>query len=533
MQNLLSGEDFLSAENSPWPTPGSQEEIQAYNQLLARVPQLYRALSVDPRTPQTVVVVPSLSMDPRELRKITGFWHYEERMLVNLMLLRQPRTKLIYVTSQQIDPMVVDYYLSLLPGVPSAHARSRLVMLHCGDSSPKPLTQKILERPRLIQRIVSHVRDMNRAHLVCFNSTSYERTLSVRLGLPLHSVDPHLWDLGTKSGCREVFRAAGVSLPFGFERLRSHTEIAQALADVKRNDPECLRAVVKLNEGFSGEGNAVFRFDGVDATLGPKTLHRTIYDLLPTRLAFEAPQEEWDSFLSKYEEMGGIVESWVEGEKKVSPSVQCRVNALGESQVISTHDQLLGGPSGQVFMGCIFPAEDAYRMEIQAAGAKVAEELANRGVMGRFGIDFVSVCQPDGSWEHEAIEVNLRKGGTTHPFLSLKFLTAGQLNLEDGLFYAPSGKPKYYFASDTIHKEQYRGLLPEDLVDISVFHGLHFHGPTERGVVFHLIGALSEFGKLGLVAIGDNPQQARFLHRQTLQVLDDETSKSVQELATK
>ena len=118
-------------ESNNWPSPGSQEEIAAYNALLTRVPELYRMLSSDPRTPQTVVVVPSLSMDPRELQKITGVWHYEERMLVNLMLLRQPRTRLIYVTSQPIDPMVVDYYLSLLPGVPSSHARTRLVMLNC------------------------------------------------------------------------------------------------------------------------------------------------------------------------------------------------------------------------------------------------------------------------------------------------------------------------------------------------------------------------------------------------------------------
>ena len=104
----------LAMESNNWPVPGSQEEIAAYSALLTRVPELYRMLSADPRTPQTVVVVPSLSMDPRELQKITGVWHYEERMLVNLMLLRQPRTRLIYVTSQAIDPMVVDYYLSLL-----------------------------------------------------------------------------------------------------------------------------------------------------------------------------------------------------------------------------------------------------------------------------------------------------------------------------------------------------------------------------------------------------------------------------------
>jgi hypothetical protein len=143
-------------------------------------------------------------------------------------------------------------------------------------------------------------------------------------------------------------------------------------------------------------------------------------------------------------------------------------------------------------------------------------------VIGRFGIDFVSVREGN-AWTHHAIEVNLRKGGTTHPFLTLKFLTSGSYNVEDGMFYAPSGRPKYYFSTDTIHSDRYIGLRPEDLIDIAVYHGMHFHAPTERGVVFHLIGALSEFGKLGLVAIGDNPQQARFLYKQALQVLDEET----------
>ncbi|MCA9572620.1 MAG: hypothetical protein KC656_32490, partial [Myxococcales bacterium] len=170
-----------------WPTPGSPDEITAFAELQTRVPELYHALSRDPRTPQTVVIVPSLSMDKRELAKITGVYHYEERMLVNLMLLRQPRTRLIYVTSQQLDPVVVDYYLALLPGVPTSHARSRLVMLHCNDRSNLPLTQKILERPRLMARIRREVRDVEKAHMVCFNSSDLERSLAVRLGLPLNS----------------------------------------------------------------------------------------------------------------------------------------------------------------------------------------------------------------------------------------------------------------------------------------------------------------------------------------------------------
>lgn len=516
---------MLSSMSFPdYPTPGSPEEQAAWSELQTRVRVLYHRLAADPRQAQTVVVVPSLSMDPRELAKITGVHHYEERMLVNLMLLRQPRTKLIYVTSQRIDPVIVDYYLALLPGVPSSHARSRLVMLHCADASSVSLSRKLLARPRLIERIRREIPDPSVAHMVCFNSTADERSLAVRLGVPLNSVDPELNYLGTKSGCRETFRESGVEFPFGFENLHSAEEIASCLAAVRAHDPAARRAVVKLNEGFSGEGNALFYYP-LDVTAGMRESEaaKRILDHLPNSLRFEAPMETWDGFSSKFADMGGIVEAFVEGEVKESPSAQCRVNAIGEPQVISTHDQVLGGPSGQVFLGCTFPAADAYRLEIQESARKIAGTLADKGVIGRFGIDYVSVKQPNGSFRHYAIEVNLRKGGTTHPFLTLKFLTAGAYDESTGLFHAPSGKPKYYFATDTIQNPRYKGLTPEDLVDIAVYHDLHFHGPSERGVVFHLIGALSEFGKMGIVAIGDNLKQAYFLYKQTLQVLDEET----------
>lgn len=504
------------------PAPGSPEESLAWAALRGQMSQLYRTLSADTRIPQTVVIVPSLSLDVRELSKVTGFYHYEERQLVNLMLLRQPRTKIIYVTSQPLDPVVVDYYLAMLPGVPRSHAKARLIMIDCNDRSLQPLTSKVLARPRLMERIRQEIDDPKLAHLVCFNSTNLEKTLAVRLGIPLHATDPELSHLGSKSGSRQLFREAGVDFPFGFEDLRTPDDIARGLAAIKRREPGARRAVVKLNEGFSGEGNALFHFGDLDPGQPESDLAKRIHDALPG-LKFEAPQETWDGFSGKYAEMGGVVEAFVEGDHKTSPSVQCRVNAIGEAQVISTHDQVLGGPSGQVFLGATFPADDAYRLDIQGSGDRIARVMAEHGVIGRFGIDYVSVKDSSGRWKHMAIEVNLRKGGTTHPFLTLKFLTGGNYSISDGNFYSLQGKPKYYFATDTIQSDRYVGLRAEDLIDIAVYHGLHFHGPTERGVVFHLIGALSEFGKLGMVAIGDNLQQARFLYRQTLQVLDAET----------
>jgi len=55
-----------------------------------------------------------------------------------------------------------------------------------------------------------------------------------------------------------------------------------------------------------------------------------------------------------------------------------------------------------------------------------------------------------------------------------------------------------------------------------VNNGLHFDGASQQGVVFHLIGALSQYGKLGTVCIGDSHESAREFYRQTVSVLDRE-----------
>ena len=97
--------------------------------------------------------MPSFTLDQEELKKLEGATFYEERLLFLLIRLRNPRAHVVYVTSQPVHPLILDYYLHLLAGVPASHARARLTMLCAYDSSPRPLTQKILERPRLIERI--------------------------------------------------------------------------------------------------------------------------------------------------------------------------------------------------------------------------------------------------------------------------------------------------------------------------------------------------------------------------------------------
>src|SRR5215203_3304549 len=500
------------------PEMGSAEELRRFAQVQERLGPLAERLVADPRIPQTVVVVPSLTLDAEELAKISGVHHYEERLLCMLMLLRMPRTHLVFVTSQPVATSIVDYYLHLLPGVPLRHARSRLTLLSCYDASDVPLTKKILDRPRLIDRIKGAIADPESAHLSCFNSTALERSLAVRLDIPLYGNNPQLNGLGTKSGSREVFREADVPLPDGFEHLRDADDIAEAIVELKRRKPELRRVAIKLDEGFSGEGNAVFPYDGCPEG---RDLARWVGEELPRRIRFEAAGETWERYGRKFEEMGGIVECWLEGAEVRSPSVQCRINPLGDATVVSTHDQVLGGPSGQIFLGSTFPADAEYSRDIMEAGRKVGKVLRERGALGRFAIDFISVRRGE-DWEHAAIEINLRKGGTTHPYLILRFLTDGTYDADDGLYCTPTAKPCYYYASDNLQSPAYKGLTPDDLVDIAVDNGLHFDGASQQGVVFHLIGALSQYGKVGTVCIGDSHENALRFYRDTVAVLDRE-----------
>jgi hypothetical protein len=499
--------------------PATPEERERFRFLQERFAQSYTEIFDDAKLPRSVLIVPSLSLDQQVMAKISGVHHYEERLLCLLLLLRMPRTRVIYVTSTPIHESIIDYYLHLLPGVPGQHARGRLILLSCDDASPIALTSKILSRPRLIERIKQAIPDTGSAHMTCFTVSELERRLALRRDLPIYGCDPSLAYWGTKSGSRKVFREAGIDHPAGFEDLADPVNVADALVELKAKKPRLRKAVVKLNEGFSGEGNALLDLEGAPerGSLMPWLRAR-----LP-HLAFEAKGMTWETFQEKLGSMGGIVEEFVPGQVKESPSAQLRVDPNGRVEVISTHDQVLGGRSGQIFLGCRFPAAKPYRLDIQEKGLQAAQVLAGKGIIGRFGIDFISVKEGD-CWRHLAIEINLRKGGTTHPFQMLQFLTDGRYDTATGQFLTMAGQPRCYYASDNLESERYRGLTPDDLIDISVMNNLHFHAAFGEGVAFHLIGALSEFGKLGVVCIGGTHERAEALYHNTIQVLDAEGS---------
>ncbi|MGB5354638.1 MAG: peptide ligase PGM1-related protein [Woeseia sp.] len=489
-------------------------EIEEFNRLKPNLQRIWADLQADPSYKHTSVIVPSLSVDQEELAKVTGASFYEERLMFALIRLRSRNARVIYLTSQPVHPEIVDYYLQMLEGVPVSHARQRLSMMSVYDGSSRPLTEKILERPRLVARLRNALGDAARAYLTCYNSTVLERRLAVQLGIPLNGVDPSLLHFGTKSGSREIFKAANVNLPTGFENLQNEDDIVRALLDLAKQRPGLKRAVVKLDEGFSGEGNGLFTYP---AELSDAAIRAALQDL-----KWSSGSETYRSFLRKYTAMGGIVEEMLEADEVRSPSVQMRIHPDGRSVLVSSHEQVLGGSTGQVYLGCRFPASEEYRLDLQEQAERIGAALSERGVIGRFGIDFLVSRKQGGDWAAHAIEINLRMGGTTPPYHALEFLTGGRLDNESGLFCTLGSDKKYYSATDNLKSPSYHGLLPEDLFEIITRHGLGYRHATGTGVLFYMIGALSQYGKIGMTAIGNSPQQAQELFDRTVDILDAE-----------
>ena len=73
-------------------------------------------------------------------------------------------------------------------------------------------------------------------------------------------------------------------------------------------------------------------------------------------MSFELDEMPFEQYLDKLAKRRGVVEKRINGSELRSPSVQIRVIPDGSVQLPSTHDQLLGGPSGQSYLGCRFPA---------------------------------------------------------------------------------------------------------------------------------------------------------------------------------
>ncbi|TNC48282.1 carboxylate-amine ligase [Rubellimicrobium rubrum] len=442
--------------------------------------------------PHVVVVLPSLSLGEAVLA------HYGSRLpalehrylAAFFMLHRLPNCEVIYVSTLAPSEEVMEYCASLLP--PGSDALARFHCFALGDTSMRGVAEKLLDRPDVIAAIRDRIGGRP-AFLEPWNVTEAEARLALELGVPVNGSDPGLWPLGFKGAGRRLMREAGVPLPAGREELVGVEDTLDAILSMRAEDPALRRVIIKHDDSAAGDGNRV-----VDLSDSPTD------DALRGRLEAFGP--------AYWEEMakGGIVEEMVAGERFTSPSVQVDILPDGVVEVLATHEQELGGEDGQVYVGCRFPADPAYAPELAQHGWRVGEALAKAGALGRFALDFAAV-ESGGEWRVVALEINLRKGGTTHPYACLRNLVPGRYDEEAGVWQADAGGTRAYVANDNVMDPAWVGLPPAEVIGRVREAGLQFDPVQGTGVVLLMLSGLSIDGRFAAVAIGRDEAEAQRL----------------------
>jgi hypothetical protein len=449
--------------------------------------------------PHVCIALPSFSVGESLLSHyVDRIPSLEHRYLVAaLMLHRIPGLEMVFLSSAAPSDEVVDYYASLVPPDGQRAIRDRLRIVEVPDRSARSVAAKLLDQPAMLDALRDSIGGRP-AFIEPWNVTPDEVEVALRLGAPINGTAPELWPLGYKSAGRKLFAAAGVPLPLGVEDVCSVDDVVAAVATIRRAHPDVRGVVIKHDNSGAGDGNVVLDLTGLDGA--------------GVRAAVEALPQWYRNDLA----VGGVVEELITGAAFTSPSVQIDIRPDGEAVVLSTHEQVLGGPDGQVYTGCCFPADPVYARELARHGTAVAHALAARGAIGRFALDFAAACDGDGRWRVFALEVNLRKGGTTHPFAALRHLAPGRYDCDAGCWTTHAdGTPRAYRSTDNLVDPRWIGLSPPAVIGAVAAAGLQFDCDTGVGVVLHMLSGLAIDGRFGLTAIGHTDAHAAELYERT------------------
>jgi PGM1 C-terminal domain len=486
----------------------SSASMDAFDELQAGLGRALAANRPGEDIDHALVVLPSYSVSESLLS------HYGDRIPVLehrylgaiLVTNRLPACEIIYVSTRRPEPAVVDYYLGLLPPDVRDSARDRIRIVEVDDGTPRSVAARLLDHLEALGEVRTLVGDRP-ALIEPWNVTRHEVDLALALGVPINGTRPELRPLAFKSEGRRLLRRAGVTIPIGREDVRTTDDVLAAIEAILVERPTAPGVVIKHDDSGAGDGNIVVDLAPMATQADPSGWLRQQIDDLP----------DW---YRRDLEGGGIVEERIAGVDFTSPSAQVDILPSGEVRVLATHEQVLGGPSDQVYLGCRFPADPAYAPRLAADAAAIGVLLAQQGAMGRFSVDFVAARDGRDDWRIYALEVNLRKGGTTHPYSALRNLVPGRYDPARGQWVADDGSTRAYSATDNLVDPACKGLPPASVIAAVADAGLQFDHRSGTGVVLHMLSGLAIDGRLGLTAIGLTPEEATRLHSSTEAVIN-------------
>ena len=340
-----------------------------------------------------------------------------------------------------------------------------------------------------------------------YNTTELERDVALSLGIPMYGADPRLADWARRPG------AGGCSPSWACRtRWAPRTCTASTTSPTRSwrcapSGRRCDSAIVKLNEGVSGEGNAVVAWRACPHPGRPTSGTRCCAG--SREMELESEKTPFDVYIAKFAEGGGIVEERIDGRRAAQPERPAARPARRRGRAAVDARPAAGRCERPELPGLRLPGRPRVRRSRSpSTPARSAPGWPSRARSGGSRSTSSWSASGDRSWTPYAIELNLRKGGTTHPFLTLQFLTDGRYDPDDGAVPHAARRTRSTWSRPTTSSPTLlRGLVPLDLFDIVARHGLHFDQSRQVGVVFHMISCLTEHGRVGLTAVGDTPEE--------------------------
>lgn len=461
---------------------------------------LYGGVTCEPRT---LVSIQSVSLGGLTAKYLQGLNYFEERNFYLLDLLRNPNCFCVLVLSGDIDKGFHEYAVGEAVracGLNASDLAQRLRTLLVPTDGRSSLSEVLLRSPHALKSLRSLLQDCPNPTLDFWAVSELEIELSKALEIPHLGLTQDLLSVDSKSNGRAIFKKLGIRLPKGVDGISSAEQARSAVAEIAMQS-NASAFLIKLN--CEEAGNGIARISRSDMSL---PLPEFIAAL---EVSKNIPVE---AFVDQISEAGAVVEEFIEAPVTSFPSVKMHISPDGKVTNLATHDQVL---NGMAYAGSRFPANSEYRNELIKHGHLIGAYLSEEGVRGMVSADFMATRpSTTSSWSLWGLEVNARKGATTHPYFWTRCLADASYDEGTGELSSNAG-PVRYRSSEYIQADGLAEVSASELIRAVRDAGLAYDPLTRSGAVVHMATCLQRFSKFGATFIGGSDAEVDELHART------------------
>lgn len=453
---------------------------------------------VMPANWDTLVYVPSIALGPLTRRHLVGLDYFQERNYYLAAGVSEPDTRIIFVLSRAMQDELLNAHLDLLRRTLalSQAALARIHVLKVEQPPDRSLSAALLADKASLERLRTLLGG-RRAGFDFWTVGEDEIALAGAFNLPYIGMPPYRAGADSKAAAKRMFRQAGVQTPPDFGVFHDLSSLWQACADGKFSAARTVLLKLNSEEG----GNGIARL--------PLGADLSSVQAMRSAITIDKPYIQLAQFEEQMALQGALVETFLDDNVVASPSVKMLIDEDGEVSCLATHDQIL---SNSMYLGCRFPADEAYRSLVSSAGCRIGSQCAQDGWRGIVSVDFLltgSRANSSGPIEQNlwAIEINARKGATTHPYFWTRTLTGATYDADRGILQA-NGRETVYRSAEYVATPGLAQLSGSQILDLIRRADLEYDPATRKGVLVHMLSCAQLHRKIGVTAIANTHDEA-------------------------